>query len=514
MTDSVDSDSLLSTVLKGGTILFLGLVFELGLSFIAKLLIARYLGPVEYGVVSLGITTMSLAAAIVAGGLHTGIGRYLPRYDGLAERRGVLASSFQLGLSLALVLGFIIVVFAPWIARNAFHDSAVGPVLRIFGVIIPLAAFVKLSLGAVRGMQHSLPKVYIDNITLPFVRFVGIAVVIALGLGVVNVAWAYLASYASAALVSVYYLARRTSLFSWDVEYTPKHREILVFSAPLAISAAMSFVFAQFDTLLLGYFSATEDVGIYNVIYPVAQLLTVGVSSVVFVFMPVISELHSEGVPSDMRRLYRTATKWIFTATLPLFLIFVLFPTMSIKITFGAEYVSGASALSVLAVAFFSHAMLGPNGNTLTSIGRTRLIMYDTGFAALLNLGLNLLFIPRYSFFGAAVATAISYALLNIVYSYQLYRETGIHPFTRAFVIPGLIGVVTVGVIYLVTTMLFTITVPLLIVMFGIFLGLYGFAVLRFGIEEEEIMLLLRFEDHYDVDLGPFKAIARRLMGL
>lgn len=512
MSDEVDSDRLLSRLSKGGSLLFVAVAFELGLSFVAKLLIAPYLGPVDYGAVSLGIVTMSLGTTVALSGLYTGIGRYLPRYDDVTERRGVLVSGFQLGVTMTVAAGAGVAIAAPWIAAQVFHDPTVGPVLRVFGLVIPLAAFVRLSLGAVQGMQHSLPKVYIEHLTLPTVRFLGLVVVVVFGLSTVDVAMAYLIAYLAAAVLGLVYLVRRTPLFSMGVRYVSKHRELVAFSAPLFVSSSMMYVLAQTDTLLLGYFSATGDVGIYNVVYPIAQLLTVGLTSVGFLFMPIISQLHSEGAHHEMRRFYQTATKWLFAGTLPLFLVFALFPTMTLKITFGPQYLGGASSLSVLAAGFFVHAVLGPNANTLTSMGRTRTIMYISTAMAALNIVLNLWLIPRFSFYGAAVATTISYIALNLAYSCRLYRETGIHPFTRSLVIPGLIGLVTVSVIYTIVMTYFTVTVPVLIAFFVVFLGLYAVALVRFGIDREEVMLVLRFEDRYDVDLGPIKVLARRLM--
>lgn len=44
----------------------------------------------------------------------------------------------------------------------------------------------------------------------------------------------------------------------------------------------------------------------------------------------------------------------------------------------------------------FSHAIAGPNGNTLTAIGRTCLIMWDNVAIGILNFVLNLLSISDY----------------------------------------------------------------------------------------------------------------------
>ncbi|PSQ25705.1 flippase, partial [Halobacteriales archaeon QS_8_65_32] len=58
-TDTDASDSI-RTLAKGGSVLFAGIVLELGISFLATLIIARVLGRVGFGAVSLGRTTMTM----------------------------------------------------------------------------------------------------------------------------------------------------------------------------------------------------------------------------------------------------------------------------------------------------------------------------------------------------------------------------------------------------------------------------------------------------------------------
>jgi O-antigen/teichoic acid export membrane protein len=507
-----DSDSRLRGLFKGGGVVFAGLILELAISFVAKLVIARVLGRQDYGSVSLGITIMAVTSILVLVGLNTGIGRYLPRYDDEAHQRGVLVSALQLSMPIAILAGIGVAYFAPVIAGDLFGEPSITPVIRIFGLVIPFATLWKLAVGGIQGMQQSLPKVYIQNITLPVLRFAGIALALALGFRTVGVAWAYALSHATAAAFGFYYLARYTPLFA-SIEYVPMRRELLVFSAPLVVSTTMTIIFSDIDTFLLGYFSTIGDVAVYNVVYPIAQLLVVGLSSFAFLFMPTLSELHADGDYNDMKRYYQIITKWVFMGTLPVFLVVVLFPRTSIRLTFGAEYAAGGTALAVLATGFFTHAIAGPNGRTLTSIGRTQTIMYDNALAAVVNLLLNLALIPRYSFLGAAVATAVAYGLLNVVYTYQLYRTTGIHPFTAALVRPGIAAVVLASVVYWVVSTFFTITVSVLAIAFAVFLALYGLIILRFGgIEEEEVMLVVSFEERFDVDLGPLKTVARKML--
>ncbi|RRJ30340.1 flippase [Halocatena pleomorpha] len=508
---SSDSDDALTRVASGGGIVLLGVVLELGISFLAKLLIARVLGPVNYGVVSLGVTTMVVVSTLVLLGLHTGVGRYLPRFEGTADRRGVVVSAFQTAVPLAVAAGGLVYVFAPVIATAGFSDPAVTPVLRVFGLVIPLAAVMKLAIGTSRGLQQVFPKVSIRNIVLPVVRFTAVIVVLWLGFDALGVAWAYAIAYTGAMGVGLYFLWRDTDLFAWGSPATPVRRELLAFSAPLVISTAMTFVFSDIDTFMLGYFSSTGDVGIYNTVYPLAHLLAVPMSSFGFIVMPVVSKLHERGEHGTVRQLYQTTSKWIFLASFPVFAVIVLFPTHAISLTFGPAYADGSLALVVLAGAFFTHAIAGPNFDLLTSIGRTRLIMYDDTFVALLNVGLNLLLIPRYSFLGAAIATTIAYVLMNVLYSLQLYFETGIQPLTPALLRTALLGTTTIAVLYGIVQTLFTVTVSVFlgtVVVFGL---VYLIVVVRVAIEPQEVELLLDFEERFDLNLGVFKQLVSRL---
>ncbi len=498
---SDDLDDALSTVASEGSIVFLGLVIELGISFLAKLVIARVLGPLEYGVVSLGVTTMIVVSTLVLGGLDIGVARFLPRFDDASDRRGVLIAAFGIAMPVAVAAGGLVVMFAPTIATELFRDPAVTPVLRVFGPIIPIAALLKLDVGVSQGLEAARPKVLIRNIILPLTRFVAIAVVIVAGFGAVGVAWAYGVAYFCAATVGLVIVARETSLFERAISPTPYKRTLVAFSLPLVISAAMTFIFSDVDTFMLGYFSPTADVGTYNTVYPLAHLLVVPMSSVGFIVMPVLSRLHERGDTDTMATLYQRTTKWIFLGAFPIFGLLVCFPTELIGLTFGGAYTHGATALRVLALAFFTHAIAGPNLDCLTAIGKTRLVMVDDLVVALLNMGLNLLLIPRFSFFGAAIATAVAYGTLNVLYTTQLYRATGMHPLSKS------LGTIALGATLLLTIVVGTLgwllsapyrALALTVFLFG---GGYLLFSLRVGIDQRELELLAGVDQRFDTNL-------------
>ncbi|WP_439028733.1 flippase [Haloarchaeobius sp. DT45] len=506
-----DEDSVFGRLLRSGSLVLIGRILELGVSFVGAALIARLIGKVNFGAVGLGSTMLTVVGSGILLGLNTGISRFLPRYDDPERRRGVLVSAFELVLPVSVLTGVVLFIGAETIAARGFSDPSLTPILQIFAVGVPFLAVEKLSMGGIRGSQLTLPKVVVHDFALPATRVSLALAALWFDYGVVGIATAYMLSHVVAAALGTYYLWKHTVLFS-SIRAKRERWTLLSFSLPLVVTSIMAKMLIDMDTFLLGYYSTTGEVGVYKVIYPLSNLVLLMLTAAGFMFMPVISQVDAEG--GELNRTYQIVTKWIALGTIPLFVAIGFFPSQTLALTFGQEYIEGATALTVLAAGFFVHTLVGPNDSTLTSTGRTRIVMYDNVIIVGLNFALNILLIPRYSFLGAAVATSVSYAALNALYSIQLYHALGIHPVTHALARPAGAGLALAGVLYLVTSRLFgPVSVLGMIAAMLVYTALYAVVVLKLGgIENEEIELFLSFEQKYDVDLGPIKKVAKQLM--
>ena len=87
-----------------------------------------------------------------------------------------------------------------------------------------------------------------------------------------------------------------------------------------------------------------------------------------------------------------------------LFLVFFLFPDLTLTSIVGAKYLPSADALRILSLAFIINNYTGPCGSTLIAMGESRFIMSSTLIGAILNVTLNVTLIPLYGFVGAAIA--------------------------------------------------------------------------------------------------------------
>jgi O-antigen/teichoic acid export membrane protein len=161
------SNDAVKTVFKCGILLFLGLFVQLVISFLRKLLVARGSSVSNNADITLGITMASLLSTVVLLGMEQGVGRYLPRFDERAERRGILVTGFTLTVPLGLLTGAAVLFTAPILASHVFNNPEIAPFLCNYVLIIPLIVIFRLTINVIQGRQESLPKVLLDNISRP-----------------------------------------------------------------------------------------------------------------------------------------------------------------------------------------------------------------------------------------------------------------------------------------------------------------------------------------------------------
>jgi O-antigen/teichoic acid export membrane protein len=143
---------LISRILSGSVIVFAGSLVNKFISFVGSIFIARTLGESGYGVVVVSLSVYFILTDALNLGLPAGVARNYPQAESDEERRGILVSSFVLGMSAGFVGGVVVFVSAHPISVHVFNDQSVAPVLQIIGLLIPLKVLFALSNGSIRAI--------------------------------------------------------------------------------------------------------------------------------------------------------------------------------------------------------------------------------------------------------------------------------------------------------------------------------------------------------------------------
>ena len=94
--------------------------------------------------------------------------------------------------------------------------------------------------------------------------------------------------------LAFYFLEKKVfPIFKTKVKAVSVDKELFSFSLPLLFAGIAGLVMGWTDTLMLGYFSSSADVGIYTVAFPTAQLIRAIPGAFATIFFPVISELYA-----------------------------------------------------------------------------------------------------------------------------------------------------------------------------------------------------------------------------
>lgn len=175
-----------------------------------------------------------------------------------------------------------------------------------------------------------------------------------------------------------------------------------------ATSVAIS-VYTNLDTVMLGFMTDDIQTGLYGASVKVKNLLTGVVSSLGNVLLPRLS-LYVSNQESD--KFYETLSKvlnFLLLISLPLTIYFVFYSRTSILLFSGVEYEGATLPMQLLMPTVFLIAISGLTGNQmLVPLGRERVVMTSVICGALVDFGLNWIFIPKWGAAGAAAATLVT----------------------------------------------------------------------------------------------------------
>lgn len=496
-------------ILKGAGVVYLGLVFNMGLAFLAQRFAAVYLSVDGFGGLTTGVALLNLGGIIAGLGLQSGLTRYLPRIDE-DQKRPVVRYAYLLSLPLAIGLGGTVFFSAEFIAAEVFGEPAVATSIRVFAIAIPFATVLNLSLGGIRGQKLSRPRVYVENLIHPSVRFGLIILAVVAGLGQAGFALGYAVPFVVSAAVATYLFGRTLPKRADAVGTREIFLEMVRYSLPFTVSGLASFVYRSIDIFLLLYFVGSRGVGIYGVAYALARLL--GMFSTAFNYLsePLSSELESNDKVGEAIAVQRSIARWLTITGIMALVPLVLFGAELIGIVYRPAYAEGSLALSILAVGFVTKTVLQTNDPLVRALGHSKWVAFNTSIAGGVNLGANLLLIPRYGIEGAALATTLSFLLLGLLPMIQVRYYSGETTLSRQ-VVPPIIAAVPVGAVMVEVAQYVPASLPWIIVVGVVFVVAYGSCLLVLqGFTQTDVMVIRSIETKYGIDMGPLDAVVRR----
>lgn len=418
-------------LLRGGAAGLAVRVMAILAGLLSSIVLARVLGPEQYGIYAFVFAIASLLALPVQMGLPTLIVRETAKSVALGDwplLRGIWTWASQ-----AILLGSVVIVGGGVIWLVAFGGS-IRPEryeALIWGLLlVPLLAFGAAREAALRGLKHVFLGGFPDQVLRPLLLalFVGAAYALYSQTLTASIALAFssIAAMLSFALGTALLLRARPAELKACTEKRIEHREWLRSLAPLSIIVGLQIVNQNTDLLLLGILQDDVQVGLYRIALSIGTLGVFGLMTFYLVAQPYIVAAYSRNNKQQLQSIARAIATVSLITSLMIAVVIWTSGEVIISLLYGAEYREAYIPLSFLIVGSVLHATFGMAGGVLTMTGQERLVLRVSAFSATLNIIGNLLLIPSFGMTGAAIATAGSLAVGEIVKHVIALRSVGI----------------------------------------------------------------------------------------
>jgi len=380
------------------------LISNFSSKFLVFLLLPLYtycLTTTEYGVSDLIFTTVNLLYPLLTLLMTEAILRFaLDKNSSLDNKNIFTISCFISGI------GFIILVFLSPILANILEI----PSYTFYFLIYYLATIIYLLFSQFAKGIGAVKEFAISGVLNTFLTIIfNIIFLVIFKLGIVG----YILSYVLGMLISSLYLFIKLKykdyLLSLKEMDKIKLKEMVKYSLPMIPNSISWWISNSSDKYILSYFCNFAITGIYSVSYKIPTLLTT--FSSVFVGswqLSAVDEFGSEENIKFHKEVYSNYSAIVIFGVAWL----ILFSKIISKILFASEYFDAWQPACILLFAFLFNTLSSFLGTIYTSAKKTMYLFLSTLIAALVNIVLNILFIPKYGMNGAAFATLVSYFIV------------------------------------------------------------------------------------------------------
>jgi O-antigen/teichoic acid export membrane protein len=404
--------------LLGETAIYgLGQASQQLLALLTLPIFARLLSPADYGMLETLATVTAVTTIIASLSLATGMHRRYFDYSAeqAAERRNVIVTTLTAVGLFDLVLLAVTAPFCEPIMRYLQGGPGSGQLLLIS------------LLTAVSGIWLGLCQ-EVHRLTRRPWHFTAVAVTNSLmwmGCGLYYVYWAKagVLGYVWGGLLAVL-LTLPISL--WTIRRELRGRpdradliDMLQVSLPWIPTAASAWLMGLADRLVLNHWVDLTQIGYYGVGQKTTRLIGLLLMAFGSAWSPFIFSLFSEDPQRERQVRARITTLYLAALGFAGVVLTGLAPEI-ITVLASAKFLPAVAVVAPLCISQIGYGLTTTTMTALSLVKKTGHIATFSLITGILNVGLNLVLVPSYGTVGSAWATAISFAVLNVLY----YRMT------------------------------------------------------------------------------------------
>lgn len=366
---------------------------------IVGIIVARYLGPEQYGLMNYIVSYVLLFQIFSIFGLDA----IEIREEARGEKPFTTIIGTAFGLKVMLALLFMgLCIGTSWVADDNVEQTAL---IAIYSLSIVLN-----SMAVIRNYFFAIVQnEYVVKAEIARM-LIGIVIKLGLLLAGASLTWFIVAYMFDFALVAGGYIMayhkKVGRLSDWTFEWSYA-RFLIKESFPLLLTSTAVIIYQRIDQVMIGRMIDNESVGYFSVASRFVEVLIYIPMMLAQTITPILVKArersHEEYVMKAQQ--FMNLSFWLsmlaaaFTAVIAYWLV---------RLTYGMAYLPAVAVLQVMAFKAASVALSNTAGAMLVTEGLQRWAVMRDCFGCVVCVGLNYLLLPRYGIMAAAVVAILS----------------------------------------------------------------------------------------------------------
>ena len=415
--------SKLKIIVKNAVLILISQILLLLMGFFTLVFMARYLGVSSFGILSLALSISGIFAIIVDMGLGTLMIREISRNKSIADKyipnvilMKVILSVFTFGLVALLVY----IIKYPVIVDVVIYILTISVIINAFTVIftsifqanqkmeyISISTIINsasLLLGTLIGIFYHLNIIYFAFIYIKVkfqIQSSLLPLIISLSEELSNI---LVFTFIILAYKSKYKFSQIK--IDWSF-WKPTIKE----AWPFGITSLSGLLYTYIDSIMLSILKGTVAVGLYSAAYRLMLMVIIIPITMNTVIFPVMSK-HFRSSNFTIKRINERYFKYMIIIGIPLGFGTTLLANKIILLIYGIVYTQSIIALQILIWTMVFTFIGASFVQVLQSINEQLIITKISGICVVINIILNLILIPKFSYIGASIATVITEIIL------------------------------------------------------------------------------------------------------
>lgn len=375
---------------------------------------ARYLGTDRFGTLTAATLYVSLVAIFADVGLYVIVAREIIRSP--KSQREIASNALTLGLTASV----LVVTVGLTVSQFAYPGAGNVPIREAVAILL-LTVVASPPVGAINAQLVAQERTWLTQ-AIPaagsIVALLGLVVVALSELGFKAV----VASYVVGAVVNVAVAFRAVGprrvrpRLAFDFKVW---KRLIRLAVPQAAIIILTVLYLRADGVLLSLLRSQREVGVYGVAFKVVEVLQVIAAQLMLTLFPAIARLEPDS--ARLRTIMQKALSGVQVIVPPIFVLGLVFAPIITGILGGSGFQGSATVLRIgmltVALSFFNALF----ANALVALGQQKRLLGYSLAVAIFNIVLNLVLIPVWGIYGAAIALDLTeaVALVGLMFLYR-----------------------------------------------------------------------------------------------